>query len=81
MDEWNEMPIITGEKRVLSRSDKYIIIILDSQMSWNEHLDKIVEKGQIAVMQCSRAIERTWGIAPNVFHCLCLYTAVIKPRC
>lgn len=50
-------------------------------MSWNEHLDKIVEKGQIAVMQCSRAIERTWGIAPNVFHCLCLYTAVIKPRC
>ena len=55
---------------------KYFGVILDSKLNWNQHLQKIIRKGQttFAVVRCMCG--KKWGLRPNVVHWL--YTRVIR---
>jgi hypothetical protein len=64
--------------RVLQRSMlvKYLGVILDSQLTWREHVDVKVRKAQNSLWACRRACGGAWGLGPRVFHWL--YVSVIR---
>ena len=56
---------------------KYLGVILDSRLTWNEHVDVKVKKAQNLMWACRRACGVTWGLKPRVVHWL--YVTFIKP--
>jgi hypothetical protein len=56
---------------------KYLEVILDSRLNWNQHLQKIIRKTQITFALVRRTCGRKWGLKLNMVHWL--YTRVIRP--
>jgi hypothetical protein len=56
---------------------KYLGVILDSKLNWNQHLQKIIRKVQTSFVVVRRMYGKRWGLRPNVVHWL--YTRVIRP--
>jgi hypothetical protein len=56
---------------------KYLGVILDSKLNWNQHLQKIIGKAEttFAVARCMYG--KKWGLRPTMVHWL--YTRVIRP--
>jgi hypothetical protein len=55
-----------------SRSVKYLGVILDSRLTWREHVAVKVRKAQNSLWACRRACGRAWGLGPRLVHWLCL---------
>lgn len=45
---------------------KYLGMILDSKLTWNEHLKFLVDKARRALFTCKTIIGRTWGLKPGM---------------
>ena len=60
-----------------SRSVKYLGVILDSCLTWKEHVDAKVKKAQNLMWACSRICGVAWGLGPKVVHWL--HVAIIRP--
>jgi hypothetical protein len=56
-----------------STSVRYLGVILDSWLTWREHVDVRVRKAQNSLWACGGA----WGLGPRVVHWL--YVSVIRP--
>ena len=54
---------------------KYLGVILDSRLTWKEHVDVKVKKAQNLMWAC-RTCGVTWGLKPRVVHWL--YVAIIR---
>lgn len=54
-------PRIDGESLVLSRSAKYLGVILDDRLTWTQNVEERVRKGRIALYVCKRAVGKSWG--------------------
>ena len=70
-------PQLFGVKLRLSRSVKYLGVILDSRLTWREHLEVKVRKVQNLLWARTRACGMEWGLRPKVAHWL--YVATIRP--
>jgi hypothetical protein len=70
-------PHILGVTLSLSRSVKYLGVILDSRLTWRENVDGKMRKAHILLWACRRACGARWGLRPNVVHWL--YVAIIRP--
>jgi hypothetical protein len=66
-----------GRKLQRSGSVKYLGLILDSRLTWREHVDVRVRKAQNSFWACRRVCGGTCGLGPKVCHWL--YTSVIRP--
>jgi hypothetical protein len=66
-----------GRTLQCSRSVKYLGVILDSRLTWKEHVGVRVRKAQNLLWACRRACGRVWGLGPRVVHWL--YVSVIRP--
>jgi hypothetical protein len=58
-------------------SVKYLGVILDSWLTWREHVDVKVRKAHNLLWACRRAYVVTWWLKPRVVHWL--YFSIIRP--
>lgn len=65
-------------KLELSTEVKYLGVTLDSKLSWNSHLDRILKKATSAFWACKRTFGKNWGLKPRMIHWI--YSAIVKPR-
>ena len=56
---------------------KYLGVILDSKVYWNQHLQKIIRKTQTTFALVRHTCGKKWGLRPGMVHWL--YTRVIRP--
>ncbi len=75
---WPNRSLRLGGHRVqLQNQVKYLGVVFDRQLTWNQHVDEKVRKCVMLFAQCRRIVGKTWGLKPK---CMAwLYTAVIRP--
>ena len=56
---------------------KYLGVVLDSKLTWSEHLDHKYKKATALFWQCRRIVGSTWGTSPKICHWI--YLAIIRP--
>jgi len=69
--------ILYGKELEMLDRVKYLDVILDSKLNWNQHLQKIIRKTQNTFALVRRTCGRKWGLRPGMVHWL--YTRVIRP--
>ncbi|XP_052744146.1 uncharacterized protein LOC128199286 [Bicyclus anynana] len=69
---------IEGVKLEITKEIKYLGVILDHTLRFRTHIQVQCAKAKLTLMQCRRAVGRTWGIKPKVIKWI--YTAIILPR-
>jgi hypothetical protein len=70
-------PCLFGTTLHRSMSVKYLGVILDSWLTWREHVDVKVRKGQNLLWACRWAYGVIWGLGPRVVQWL--YVSIIRP--
>jgi len=70
-------PHLFGVTLCRSMSVKYLGVVLDSQLTWREHVDVKVRKAHNLFWACRRAYGVKWGLRPTVVHWL--YVSIIRP--
>lgn len=70
-------PTLFNEQLQVSREVKYLGLILDCKLTWNPHLEYVINRCKIVLMMSRRTFGTTWGLKPRMVHWL--YTAVIRP--
>ena len=70
-------PHLFGKILRRSMSVKYLGVILDSRLTWKEHVDVKVKKAHNLMWACRRAYGVTWGLKPRVVYWL--YVAIVRP--
>jgi hypothetical protein len=60
-----------------SMSVKYLGVILDSRLTWREHVDVKVRKAHNLLWACRRAYSVTWALTPRAVHWL--YVSIVWP--
>jgi hypothetical protein len=66
-----------GKKLKMLGEVKYLGVILDTKLNWNQHLQKIIRKAQTTFVVVRRMCGKKWGLSPNMVPWL--YTRVITP--
>jgi hypothetical protein len=56
---------------------KYLGVILDSKLSWNQHLQQITRKAETTFAVTRRMYGKKWGLRPTTVQWF--YTRVIRP--
>ena len=70
-------PQFFGVKLSLSGLVNYLGVILDSRLTWREHVEVKVRKAYNLLWSCRRACGAGWGLRPKVVHWL--YVTVVQP--
>jgi hypothetical protein len=70
-------PRLLGVTLQCSKSVKYLGVILDSWLTWKEHVDVKARKAKNLLWACRRAYGGAWGLGPKVVHWL--YVCLIRP--
>jgi hypothetical protein len=70
-------PQISRVKLSHSGSVKYLGAILDSRLTWKDHVEVKVRKAHNSLWACRRACGMGWGLGPKVVHWL--YVTIVHP--
>jgi hypothetical protein len=70
-------PRFFGVTLSLSGSVKCLGVILDSRLTWREHVEVKVRKAHNLLCACRRACGPAWGLGPRVVNLL--YVAIVRP--
>lgn len=73
------IPELTMEGQVLplSKTVKYLGVVMDCTLSWKAHLDYALKRANAAFWTLRGAVGKTWGLPPRVVKWL--YISVIRP--
>ena len=66
-----------GELVAIVNEVKYLGLILDSKLTWNSHLDYVVQKATNSLWMCRSMIGNTWSPSPKM--ALWMYKAIVRP--
>ena len=66
-----------GKTLMLTTQVKYLSVILDSKLSWKNHVEHKCRKAIMAFYPVRRCTHRLWGFSPKIVHWL--YTMVVRP--
>jgi hypothetical protein len=69
-------PLLFGVTLRLSRSVKYLGVVLDSRLTWKEHVEAKARKAHNLLWACRRSFGARWGPGPKVVHWL--YVAIVR---
>ena len=69
--------VLHGKELIMLDEVKYLGVILDSKLNWNQHLQKIIRKTQTTFALVRSTYGKKWGLRPGMVHWL--YTRVIRP--
>ena len=61
----------------VQKSTKFLGVILDSKLSWNEHIENVCKKAKGILMQCRKAVGPTWGFKPATMRWV--YEVMVRP--
>jgi len=70
-------PRLFGTTLHCSTSVKYLGVIVDSRLTWREHVDLKVKKAHNLLWACRRACGVMWDLRPRVVYWI--YVSVIRP--
>ncbi|XP_028174320.1 uncharacterized protein LOC114362934 [Ostrinia furnacalis] len=70
-------PSLNGKEIEFSTEVKYLGVTIDQKLTWNTHLNNIIQKAKIALGSCSRMMGNNWGLNPR--SVLWLYTTIVRP--
>jgi hypothetical protein len=70
-------PHFFGVRLSVSGSVKYLGVILDSRLTWREHVEGNMQKAHNLLWACRRACGAGWGLGPKVLHWL--HVAINRP--
>jgi hypothetical protein len=62
--------ILHGKELKMLGEVKYLGVILDSKLSWTQHLQKIIRKTQTTFAVVRRTCGNRWGLRPSMVHWL-----------
>jgi hypothetical protein len=68
---------LLGKELTMLGEVKYLGVILDSRLNWNQHLLKLIRKAVITFAVVRGMYGKRWGLRPSMMHWL--YTRVIRP--
>jgi len=69
--------ILHGKELKMLDEFKYLGVILDPKLNWNQHLLKIIRKSQTTFAVVRSICGKKWGLRPSTVHWL--YTRVLRP--
>ncbi len=69
--------MVEGTEIEVKNSTKFLGLILDSKLSWNDHIEYLCKKSKGILMQCRKAVGPTWGFKPQTMRWI--YNAIVKP--
>jgi hypothetical protein len=69
--------ILHGKELTKLDEAKYLGVILDSKLNWNQHLQKTISKAQTTFSLIRRICDKKLGLRPSMVHWV--YTRVIRP--
>ena len=69
-------PQLFGVQVSLSGAVRYLGVILESRLTWREHVEVIVRKAPNLLWACRRAYGMGWGLRPKVVHWL--YVTIVR---
>lgn len=69
--------VMNGKTITFSSEVKYLGVTLDQKLTWNPHLNGILQKAKSALAICCRLAGNRWGLQPKI--ALWLYTAIVRP--
>jgi hypothetical protein len=70
-------PRLFGMTLHCSTSVKYLGVVLDSWLTWREHMDVKVRKAHNLLWACRRAYGVMWGLRPRVVYWI--FVSFIRP--
>jgi hypothetical protein len=65
------------ERLVLTKTVKYLGLIIDSKLDWGVHIETRVKKSCLIFGQCRKIIGKNWRLSP--LNVKWLYTAIVRP--
>ena len=61
----------------LTNHTKYLGVIFDQKLTWNLHLDSVVNKARSALFTCNKMVGKSWGIRPKMMDWM--YKIIVRP--
>ena len=68
---------VDGIEIEVQKSTNFLGNILDSKLSWNEHIENVCKKAKGILMQCRKAVGPTWGFKPATMRWI--YEVMVRP--
>ena len=68
---------VCGVDVELSTSAKYLGVILDKKLNFNEHIDAVTKKAKAVLAKIKGSIGKLWGPSPNLMKWV--YTGMVRP--
>ena len=70
-------PVLYDTTLRISRTVKYLGVILDSKLSWKDHIERQIQRATTTLWVCRRTFGKTWGLNPKV--AMWYYTVIVRP--